>query len=117
MIDFSRRITDQGTLVIRLGGELDTESSDYFFGCVEDEITNGRQRIVINCADLGYISSVGLGTLIRARARVAKAEGNVFLACVESRVMDLFHVVHFDRVFKIYATEEEAIAEIEKVSG
>jgi anti-sigma B factor antagonist len=114
MIDFSRRLADSGTLVLRLGGDLDTESSNYFFGCVEDEIQSGNSRIVINCADLGYVSSVGLGTLVRARSRVAKAGGKVFLACVESRIMDVFHVVHFDRVFNIYGTEEEAIQEIEK---
>lgn len=117
MIDFSRRLTENGTVVIRLGGELTGDSSDYFFGCVEEEIENGNFRIVINCSDLGYISSVGLGTLVRARSRVAGAEGKIFLACIESRVMDVLQIVHFDRIFNIYPSEEEAIAEIEKGMG
>ena len=117
MIDFSRSLTDNGTVVIRLGGELTGDSSEYFFGCVEEEIENGNCQIVINCSGLGYISSVGLGTLVRARSRVAGAEGRIFLACIDSRVMDVLHIVNFDRIFNIYATEEEAIAEIEKGTG
>ncbi len=113
MIDFSISNTENGTRVIRVGGQLDSESNDYFFTCMEDEIKNGHDRIVINCADLGEITSVGLGSLVRARSRVAKAGGTIYLARVESRVLELFHIVGFDRLFNIYPTEQEAIAAIE----
>ena len=114
MIDFEKHSTDGGTLVIRVNGRLDHDSNEYFFNCVKDEIEAGKSKIVINLADLGYISSVGLGALLRARSRVAKAGGTIFLARIESQILEVFRLVSFEKVFDIFATETEAIAAIEK---
>ena len=114
MIDFSTHTTDSGTMVVRLGGELDAETNEYFFDCIKDEIENGHKRIVINCADLGYVSSLGLAALVRARSRIAKKGGRIVLSRVDSKIMDMLHLINFDRLFDIYPTEREAIEVIEK---
>ena len=79
MIDFNSHKTDNGTLVIRAEGRLDGETNQYFFDCVKDLIEAGNKNIVINFYGLGYISSVGLGSLVRARSRSAKAGGTLSL--------------------------------------
>jgi anti-sigma B factor antagonist len=114
MIDFNSRTTEKGTLVISVGGRLNEETNGYFFDCVKEEIQNGNRYIVINCADLGHISSVGLGALVRARSRAAKAGGVIYLAHLDATMMDLFRLVRFDRLFDIFPTEHEAIEAIEK---
>ena len=113
MIDFESSETDQGTLVIHVSGKLDNEANQYFFDCVTDEIERGKSNIVINLEGLGYISSVGLATLVRASSRVAKTGGRIYLANIESQILDIFGLVNFDKVFNIYSTEAEAIAAIE----
>ena len=112
MIDFNSHTTEGGTLVISLKGQLE-QSNDYFFKCVLDEIEAGNTSIVINFAEMGYISSVGLGALVRVRSRIAAAGGTIFLARIENNVLDVFRLVRFDKVFNIYGTEAEAIAAIE----
>lgn len=114
MIDFDYKTTDKGTMIIRIRGILDEESNDYFFDCVKEEIKNGHQRIVINCIGLGHITSVGLGAMVRARARAAKAGGTIFLARVDAKVMQVFQLVKLDRLFDIFPTEHEALEAIEK---
>ena len=114
MIDFETHNTDLGTLVIRVAGGLDHDSNEYFFKCVKDEIEAGNSRIVINLAGVGHVSSVGLGSLLRARSRVAKAGGTICLARIESQVLEAFRLVNFGSVFNIFETEGEAIAAIEK---
>ena len=113
MIDFNTHKTEGGTLVIRVGGRLDHDATDYFFNCVQDEINAGNNQIVINCSDLGYISSIGLGVLVRARSRVATAGGKIYLSRIDSQVLEIFRLVNFDKLFNIYPTEREAIAAIE----
>ena len=113
MIDFSRRTTDAGTLVIQASGHLDHDTNQYFFDCVQDEIEAGHKKIVINFAEIGYISSLGLGALVRARSRVAKAGGTIFLSNIKNQVLEALRLVHFDRIFNIYETEKEAIETIE----
>lgn len=113
MIDFKSRKTENGTLVIRATGQLDSESNQYFFDCVQDEIEAGASKIVINFDGLGYISSVGLGALVRASSRAAKAGGTIHLARIENQVLDVLRLVNFDKIFKIFPTEHEAIEAIE----
>ena len=113
MIDFKREKTEKGTLVIQASGQLDHDTNQYFFDCVRDEIEAGNKNIVIDLSGLGYISSIGLGALVRARSRAAKAGGTIFLANVENQILEAFRLVHFDKIFNIYETEAEAIAVIE----
>ena len=113
MIDFHTRKTAQGTLVIRATGKLDGETNQYFFDCIKDEIEAGHTKIVINFEGLGYISSVGLGALVRASSRASKAGGTIYLAQIENSVLDVLRIVSFDKIFKIYPTEGEAVEAIE----
>jgi len=113
MIDFESRKTEQGTLVINAAGRLDNETNQYFFDCVKDEIESGNIKIVINLQGLGYISSLGLGALVRASSRASKAGGTIYLANIENQVLDILRMVSFDKIFRLYDTEQEAIAAIE----
>ena len=113
MIDFNRRETENGTLVIQASGHLDHATNQYFFDCVRDEIEAGHKKIVIDFSDIGYISSLGLGALVRARSRAAKADGTIFLANIKNQVLEALSLVHFDKIFSIYESEEEAIKAIE----
>ena len=113
MIDFESRKTEQGTLIIEVAGKLDGETNQYFFDCVKNEIEEGNKKIVINFDGLGYISSVGLGALVRASSRAAKAGGKIYLANIENSVLDVLRLVSFDKIFGIYETEGEAIQAIE----
>ena len=84
---------------------------------MKDEIEAGNSKIVINFADLGYISSIGPGARVRASSRAAKAGGTIYLARIENQILDIFHLVNFDKLFNIYATERDAIEAIEAIEG
>lgn len=114
MIDFNSHRTDGGTLIFRINGKLEHQSSEYFFECVTDAIEEGNNRIVISFADVGHISSVVLGGLIRARSKAAKAGGTIYLARIENHLLDLFRLVKFDTIFNVYDTEQDAVAAIEQ---
>ena len=115
MIDFKSYRTLGETLVIRVGGRLDEQSTEYFFDCVADAIEAGDTRIVINFGDLGHVSSRSLGELGRARARAVKSGGTIYLANIENHLLNLFNVALCNRLFKIYHTEDEAICAIESI--
>ena len=114
MLDFKKRKTEAGTLVIKVSGKLDEDSNQYFFDCVKDEIQSGNANIVINFAGLGYISSIGLGALVRASSHAAKAGGTIYLSRIENQVLEVFSIVKFERLFNIFETERAAIDAMEK---
>ena len=109
MIDFEREKTESGPLVIRAAGKLDGDTYDYFFACVRDEIASGNKNIVLNFENLGYISSVGLGALVRASSEASKNGGTIYLSNIENKILDILQMVKFEKIFNIFRTEEEAV--------
>ena len=109
MIDFSRALSPDGILVVKLGGNLDLASCEYFFDCMQGEIDDGHHRIVVDCSDLGAIPSAGIGMLLRVRSRLNNKGGLILLADLQSQISDLLHFVHMDKVFRIYPTVHAAL--------
>ena len=92
-----------------LAGELDAAGCEYLLECVEHQITGGVYKVVIDCTELSFISSMGLGTLIRAHSRMKKKGGEVKLAGVKGAIATVLTTVHLDRVFHMYPTLDEAV--------
>lgn len=97
-------------LVIEVGGRLDTMSSDYLLNCVKGHTDRGARKIVLDCTNLDYVSSMGLATLIRANSRMKEVGGSVALVQVPGLVADVVRIAHLDRLLNIYPTVDEAIA-------
>ena len=65
-------------------------------------------RIILNLADVTYIDSGGLGTLVALYTTARNAGGAIKLARLTPRVGDLLQVTKLVTVFDVYNTEEEA---------
>ncbi|HEY1380172.1 MAG TPA: STAS domain-containing protein [Gemmataceae bacterium] len=101
---------NQDIVAVVLSGILDEGTSTYLLGCVEDEILEGRKKLILDCGQITFISSMGLGTLIRVNSRMKKIGGDVKLAAVPGAVAEVMRVVGLHRIFEIYPTVEDAIA-------
>ncbi len=112
MIDYQTYKTGENdeVLVIEVGGRLDTMSSDYLVDCVKGHTERGARKIVLDCSDLDYVSSMGLAGLIRANSTMKKLGGSVALVQVPGLVADVVRISHLDRLLNIYPTVEEAAA-------
>ena len=96
-------------LVIEVGGRLDTMSSDYLLDCVRAHTDRGSRKIVLDCTNLDYVSSMGLAALIRANSKMKEVGGSVALVQVPGLVADVVRIAHLDRLLNIYPTVEAAI--------
>lgn len=97
-------------LVMEVTGRLDNDTSEYFFGCLEWQIEDGNTRIVLDCKDLMFLSSLGVGTLMRIQSRLKSKGGTVKLAAVQGVVVDVLRVVRLDTLLDMYPTVDEAVA-------
>lgn len=93
-----------------IAGDMNNEGCQYLLECVEHQIKGGVAKVIIDCTEMEYISSMGLGTLVRAHSRMKKKGGEVKLAGVQGVIASVLTAVHLDRVFQMYPTLEEAIA-------
>jgi anti-anti-sigma factor len=97
-------------LAVALVGMLDESSCHYLVDCVKEDVLEGSSKMIVDCGRLEYVSSMGLGTLVRVNSRMKKLGGDVKLAAVHGPVAQVLSVVGLNRLFQIYPTVEEAIA-------
>ncbi len=118
MVDFKSYKLDDvpEILVLELTGRLDTENSEHLMNCVQTHIEDGGSRIILNCEDLDFISSLGLGTLLRAMTRLKKLGGSMALAGPRGAVADVLRLVHLNRLLSIHANVDEAATAMKRQS-
>ncbi|MFL5328024.1 MAG: STAS domain-containing protein [Gemmataceae bacterium] len=97
-------------VAVVLTGTFDENNCNYLLECVEDEILEGRMKLILDCGQLEFISSLGLGTLVRVHSRMKKLGGDVKLAAVHGAVAQVLGVVGLNRIFQIFPTVDAAIA-------
>jgi len=76
---------------------------------VKKAIADGNKRIVLNLAEVNYIDSGGLGTLVALHTTAHNAGGTIKLASLTKRVGDLLQVTKLLTVFEVYDSEYEAL--------
>ena len=86
---------DQG--VIAVSGRLDAAhapAAQEFFDAVEDVC-------VVDLAELGYISSAGLGVLLSTHKRLMSGQSGLELVNVNPHINDILRYSGFDKLFVI----------------
>jgi anti-sigma B factor antagonist len=80
---------------------------------VKDLLSQSRQ-IVLNLADVNYIDSSGLGTLVGLYSSARSVGGDIKLAALTGRVKDVLQITKLGSIFEFYNTAEEAAATFHK---
>lgn len=97
-------------VAVVVSGKLDESNCEYLLDCVKEEILEGRKKLIIDCYELTYISSMGLGMLVRVHSRMKKLGGDVKLAAVHGAVAQVMSIVGLNKLFHIYPAVGDAIA-------
>jgi len=88
-----------GTITVRLTGELDVATAPALRDEVVRLISEGRTTMVVDCSELTFVDSTGLGVLIGARARCLAANGGVSLTGVKPALQRLLAVTGIESLF------------------
>lgn len=98
-------------LLIELSGQLDTVGCESLTSVIENELTDDVERLIVDCQNLEYISSRGLGALVQIHTRMKKRGGQARLAGVQGVIAEVIHMVMLDKVLHLYPSVEEATRE------
>lgn len=102
--------TQDDITTIALNGYLDAHTAPQFERAIEDEIGAGRMRIVVDCQNLTYISSAGLGVFMSFIEEVREQGGDIKVAALQPKVESVFEVLGFAEIFDISTDAPTAIA-------
>ncbi len=74
------------------------------------DTTTERNHVVVNLAGVTFIDSSALAMLVRGLKRCRQQGGDVHLCAMQPPVRIIFELTKLDKAFKIFTTEQEAIA-------
>ena len=68
------------------------------------------ERIVVNLAEVPYMDSSGVASLVKLLSRTKRQGVVLCLAALTDRVRGIFEITRLDDIFDIQATVEEALS-------
>ena len=82
---------------VTIRGRLDAANAKQ----AEDFLDNLSQQFVIDLSGLEYISSAGLGVLLKTHKRLLESGASLKLVQVNSHIGDIFKYTGFNKLFEI----------------
>jgi anti-anti-sigma factor len=113
----SKRVTE-GVPVVDIDGRLVFgEETKILRNFVKDLLEVSGQAVVLNLAQLSYVDSGGIGTLVGLYTSAKAAGGDIKLACPNARVQHVLEITRLFNILGVYSSEDKAIAELRRRSG
>lgn len=82
---------------VAMSGRLDASQA----ATAQSALDRLNGEVVLDCAALDYLSSAGLGVLLKTQKRLTTAGGRMRLVGVSPHLRDIFTYSGFDQIFDI----------------
>ncbi|MEA2391707.1 MAG: anti-sigma factor antagonist [Solirubrobacteraceae bacterium] len=97
------------THIISATGELDSFTSPELSHSIGKAIEAGQTDLLLDLNQVTFLDSTGLGVLLNALRRLARAGGRLRLVCDVPAVLRVFQTTRLDRDFAIFPTRDHAL--------
>jgi anti-sigma B factor antagonist len=98
-------------VVLHVAGRMDAENAGQFEDQCESCISDGFTSIVVDLGNLKYVSSMGLGAIVRIAKQLRDKGGELRICCLTGLVRQLFEITRLNHVFPAHDSVESALME------
>lgn len=105
---------ENGVRTVQVQGRLDQNLNPKLEEELNSQLQSGHVRLIVDLTNTSYINSGGLRCLVSAWRQARQQNGNLVLCGLNGRLQEIFSMVGFDKVFKIYPTSTVARQEMTK---
>ncbi len=115
MEGFGTKISDvDGKVVLSLSGTLDAHTTGELERVFEELISQGKYKIVVDFAELNYISSAGLGVFMAYVETMRENGGDIKFAALKENVFNVFDLLGFPVLYEFFDSVEKAVNRFEE---
>ena len=100
---------NDGLLLLTFGGQLDAASADESEQALLALIDEQGLRVVVDLGPLTYLSSVGLGVILRLTKQVLRYDGRIVFHSLQPRVRQILDMTGLSLMLQLYESAEEAL--------
>jgi anti-sigma B factor antagonist len=116
MSTFKINVRESATInVLDLKGYLDAHTAPDLEKAFQNLLEEKKYKIVVNCRELTYISSAGLGVFMAYIEDVRRNHGDIKLSNMSPKVFNVFDLLGFPLLYDITKDEAEAIQKFTSV--
>jgi anti-sigma B factor antagonist len=105
-----RNSLDSGIEVLTVSGSLTLgRDAQHFEWTIGELVKNRQNRIVVDLSDVPFVDSAGIGILVGCHGTVAKSGGQLRLAGLTDRVLNVLRITKVDSVVVMDPSVAEAV--------
>jgi anti-anti-sigma factor len=101
-MEFYYHEVDRSVLILSADGGLNADTAADFIDQLESLIDAGVKQIIVDCTRLSYISSYGIGVVMRLHNKLARHGGDIKLAAPPGMVLRALVATRLAGLFQIY---------------
>lgn len=102
---------EKGAVTVSIKGEIDMSTSPKVRDYLTSLFKKNQKMVVVDLADVPYIDSSGIATLVEGLQWSHSSNNKFRLANLSPTVKDVFEIARLLPVFEIYDSREQALLE------
>jgi anti-sigma B factor antagonist len=107
--------TDDVTVIAMTGRITLGDGTTRLREAVQQVLDRGRNKIILNLAEVLYVDSSGLGEMVHSLKTVRSGGGELKLTNLQSLTRDLIQITRLFTVFDVFDNEETAVKSFHQV--
>ena len=108
-LDIREKETDGVTVLVLSGRVVLGEESSHLRTKLKDLLGQGKTRLVLDLAEVKYIDSAGLGTLVAGYTSAQSQGAGIKLANLTKKFDEQLHITKLVTVFDVYGSVADAV--------
>jgi anti-sigma B factor antagonist len=108
-LDIREKETDGVTVLVLSGRVVLGEESNQLRTKLKDLLGQGKTRLVLDLAEVKYIDSAGLGTLVAGYTSAQNQGAGIKLANLTKKFDEQLHITKLVTVFDVYGSVADAV--------
>ncbi|MFH1229948.1 MAG: anti-sigma factor antagonist [Planctomycetota bacterium] len=100
--------------IVKPRGTIDIGTLQIFETTLSELLEQNFNRLILNLTDLEYISSSGIGALIKYAQKYRDSSGDIKLTHIPPHIWDVFNMVGINNVFETFNSDKDAVASIQE---
>jgi len=97
-------------LIVRFDGDIAGQDDKELRKMFVSLVSEGKRKVVADLSRVSFLDSIILGTLVWGMKNLREAGGDLRMFGLHAFVNRLFDITQLDRAFRIFETEDEAVA-------
>lgn len=96
--------------VMKVNGRVDSATAPDLESALKKLVEGDKSRIVLDLADVEYMSSAGLRAMVSTLKAVKRVNGDLRLASPSPRVEEVLRLAGLTSIFSIYPNPKDAVS-------